>query len=182
MPDIFLFVCLKNQLAMPDALTKFKYFSDLKDLFISEQQARRSSSPPQSMLEYPKNQGGLPEAVAAAIGDDYVIRDDSPDIIGLNVISISIPMRKNSILLRNVDTVAIDDACKSLPRTQPSPRPSPTKPHDEHKRQASVPAPVATDSDSQPSGYEFCPECGNHLTPHTHVKMEGQMKVGQSFV
>ena len=158
----------------PNALVKFRYFNDLKALFVSEAQARKSMHVPPPMLEYPKNARDLPEAVAAAIGDDYVDRDDSADIVGLTSISHTIPMRKSSALLRGFDQDVIEDAAKSIPRSSPV-RHAP----DTNSKRVKVEAaqavdskPVANASDSQPKGsdYKYCPECGTHL--HSHIQRE----------
>ena len=159
----------------PNALVKFRYFNDLKALFVSEAQTRKSMHVPPPMLEYPKNARDLPEAVAAAIGDDYVDRDDSADIVGLTSISHTIPMRKSSALLRGFDQDVIEDAAKSIPRSSPV-RHAP----DTNSKRVKVEAaqavdskPVANASDSQPKGsdvHKYCPECGTHL--HSHIQCE----------
>ena len=141
----------------PNALVKFRYFNDLKALFVSEAQTRKSMHVPPPMLEYPKNARDLPEVVAAAIGDDYVDRDDSADIVGLTSISHTIPMRKSSALLRGFDQDAIEDAAKSIPRSSPV-RHAP----DTNSKRVKVEAaqavdskPVANASDSQPKGVTY---------------------------
>tara|TARA_B110001469_G_scaffold121339_1_gene130721 strand:- start:3178 stop:4752 length:1575 start_codon:yes stop_codon:yes gene_type:complete len=153
----------------PDALQKFRYFNDLKLLFTTSIPGRKSSTPT-PMNNYPTDPGELPDSVKSAL-TGYVIREESADIIGVNAIMNSIPMRRGSALLNGYDKNAILDACKSLPRASPTKYSQ--KSSDSHKSSDSQgssdskPTPdiksehhAAPHPDSSHGICNFCPKCG----------------------
>ena len=153
----------------PDALQKFRYFNDLKLLFTTSIPGRKSSTPT-PMNNYPTDPGELPDSVKSAL-TGYVIREESVDIIGVNAIMNSIPMRRGSALLNGYDKNVILDACKSLPRASPTKYSQ--KSSDSHKSSDSQgssdskPTPdiksehhAAPHPDSSHGICNFCPKCG----------------------
>ena len=152
----------------PDALQKFRYFNDLKSLFTTTPNGRKSSLPA-PMEQYPNDPGELPNSVKSTLAG-YVIRDESADIMGVNTIMNHIPMRRGSALLEGFDKNLILDACKSLPRASPSKQSqkssdsqgsSDTKPQPGIKLAPHAARPAHPESSHHI--YNFCPDCGFKL-------------------
>lgn len=149
---------------LPDALTRFKQFLDLKLLFVSGAQAqnRNANHVPAALHHYPKDTTYLPEAVQAAVSG-AVNRDIHPDTVGLTRIANIIPMRKISALLKGWSKEAIEAVCIAV---APSGKPKTEPASGSAFMPKTEPAPATPKK--EPREAKFCPECGFHLIGCKH--------------
>ena len=161
----------------PDALQKFRYFNELKSLFTTTPNVRKSSLPA-PMEQYPNDPGELPNSVKSTLAG-YIIRDESGDIMGVNAIMAQMPMRRTSALLEGFDKNLILDACKSLPRSSPPKQSqrsfdsqgSPdSQPKSGYKLAPHAAPPDQCDSQQHTHVQNFCPQCGVKLGKQSGVE------------
>ena len=155
----------------PDALVRFRKFNELKTLFVSEAQVRKSRGVPASLLQYPKNTDDCPAFVKEALSG-AVNRDNDSDCVGLSKVCSSIPMRKTSALLKGFSNEATEEACCGI-------RPSPSKSKLEPTKAEAKREPTTITSKAEPvpsiadvPDVNYCPSCGHNLHYHGHVKHE----------
>lgn len=94
----------------PTSLQKYRKFTDLKSMFMTEVSTRKDIQIPPSMPSYPKNASELPSSMKACYEDDPPVdMNDALDIVGLGNLVKLIPMRKSSALLKDVPGHEFDE-------------------------------------------------------------------------
>ena len=95
---------------LPDALSKYRKFNDLKAIFVAEEGRRHNAQAPPPLLDYPQCATDMPDSITTCFGAHLPInRDKSSEVTGLANIAKLIPLRKTSALLKGNAPHEFDD-------------------------------------------------------------------------
>jgi hypothetical protein len=157
---------------LPDALSKYRKFNDLKSIFLTEEGRRHNVLVPPPLVDYPQCAADMPDSIISCFGDQLPItRDTSSEITGLASIAKAIPLRKTSALLKGTaphefDDIALGTALSATSRSSCA-RGRAVSSHTSLESSPSPKCEPEVKLEATPAAEKhprnFCPSCGHHL-------------------